>query len=42
MISKADFYAFLILAFIYALWLGEQMRELRSDVKAIRDKLSQK
>jgi hypothetical protein len=42
MISKADFYAFLIIALLYATWLGEQVREIKKEVKALREKIGQK
>jgi hypothetical protein len=39
MISKADFYAFLIIAPVYTVWLGEQVREIRKELKALREKI---
>lgn len=42
MIPKADFYAFLIIAFIYALWLAEQVRQIKEEVKALRKNTNQK
>jgi hypothetical protein len=37
MISKPDFYAFLIIALVYGVWLGEQVREIRKELKALRE-----
>lgn len=42
MISKADFYAFLILALLYAVWLGEQVREIKEEVKALHKEINEK
>ena len=42
MISKADWYAFLIIALLYAVWLGEQVREIKKELKALREKMDQK
>lgn len=42
MISKADWYAFLIIALLYAVWLGEQIREIKKELKAIREKVDKK
>jgi hypothetical protein len=42
MISKADWYAFLIFALLYAVWLGEQVREIKKELKALREKMDKK
>jgi len=42
MISKADWYAFLIIVLLYAVWLGEQVREIKKELKALREKMGQK
>lgn len=42
MISKADWYAFLIIALLYAVWLGEQIREIKKELKALREKTDKK
>jgi hypothetical protein len=42
MISKADWYAFLIIALLYAVWLGEQVREIKKEVRALRERMDKK
>ncbi len=42
MISKADWYAFLVIALLYAVWLGEQVREIKKELKALREKMDKK
>jgi hypothetical protein len=42
MISKADWYAFLIIALLYAVWLGEQAREIKKELKVLREKMDKK
>jgi hypothetical protein len=39
MISKAEWYAFLVMALLYAVWLREQVREIRKELKALREKM---
>ncbi|MGB0065200.1 MAG: hypothetical protein WBP85_12205 [Terracidiphilus sp.] len=42
MISKADWYAFLIIALLYAVWLGEKVREIKKELKALREMMGPK
>ena len=42
MISKADWYAFLIIALLYAVWLGEQETEIKKEVSALRERIDKK
>lgn len=42
MISRPEWYAFLIIALFYAVWAGEQLKEIRKELKALRDKMDLK
>jgi hypothetical protein len=40
MISRAEFYAFLIMTLLFAVWAGDQLVEIRKELKALREKLT--
>jgi hypothetical protein len=42
MIGAPEFNAFLIIALLYAVWLGEQAREIKKELKALREKMDKK
>lgn len=39
MISKADFYAFLIVALFWAVWIGRRLDEIKKELKYLREKM---
>jgi hypothetical protein len=42
MISRPEFYAFLIMALLFAVWAGEQLVEIRKELKALWEKMDKK
>jgi hypothetical protein len=42
MISRAEFYAFLIMVLLFAVWAGEQLVEIKKELKALREKIDRK
>jgi hypothetical protein len=42
MISRAEFYAFLIMALIWAVWIGGRLDEIRKELKALQEKMDKK
>jgi hypothetical protein len=42
MISRPEWYAFLIIALLVAVWGGEQLVEIKNELKSIREKIDKK
>ncbi len=42
MISRPEFYAFLIMALVAFLWLASKLDKIQNELKAIREKIGRK
>ena len=42
MISKAEWYAFLIIAVVWAVWIGGKLDEIKKELKTLREKMDKK